>query len=350
MKEDQDVAIFWDLENIQATRFLLSDLIEEAESFGRVVIRRAFADWRKRSEQTAKDLLKNQFELHHFPHKRHQKNSVDISMAVNIMETIISHPNISSFLILSDDKDFRPIVQAIRRRGKEVCLICDEDKADTELLGMVDRSIHIDDLGYTEPEEEVKEEETQSDLSTTESKSETGEELLPVLFHNLTESIRHVSIEQENASVDHNTVLTRLKIIDPKIDSKIKTILKWLKKDNPKWYLTFLNLAAEEGYITIDLEDTIYKISVVESTKLSELGLTNEQRVTEYFAHISKILKNLDNPEFPISTLAQLANKADYTYKGLFSSFLKALEEMKSRKLIKLYKKKNTMGWWISEV
>ena len=63
-----DVGIFWDIENIRPKYFMVDDLIDYANSLGRVVLRRAYADWSKLPQKTAKELISSNFELFHIPH------------------------------------------------------------------------------------------------------------------------------------------------------------------------------------------------------------------------------------------------------------------------------------------
>ena len=116
MNQD-NVAILWDAENIQPmlAPTMASTIVEFARSHGHVSVQVAFADWTRRNLRRADTLLaRESFQLIHVPSS--VKNSSDISMVTHAIETLFLYPHISTYVLVTGDSDFRPLLLAIRRR------------------------------------------------------------------------------------------------------------------------------------------------------------------------------------------------------------------------------------------
>jgi uncharacterized LabA/DUF88 family protein len=123
------VAVFIDYENIELScREKLgsdvevdwSQVLETAVDLGRLVIRRAYADWSTYGA-SQRELLGLGIDLIHIPTKR-GKNAADIRIVIDVMEMLLigEHANISHVMLISGDGDFTELVHRLRSYGKIV--------------------------------------------------------------------------------------------------------------------------------------------------------------------------------------------------------------------------------------
>ncbi|HIE57333.1 MAG TPA: NYN domain-containing protein, partial [Anaerolineales bacterium] len=131
-----DAAVFFDYENIvyslreqtgKNPNFEI--LMEKCQEYGRVVLARAYADWSRHGTVIA-PLQASGFDPVYVPtyfydnNERHtRKNAVDIHIAIEAMEVLFTQPQIDTFILLTGDKDFIPLANALRRHGKRVAAI-----------------------------------------------------------------------------------------------------------------------------------------------------------------------------------------------------------------------------------
>ncbi len=174
--ENQQVAIFIDFENlvfgIQNPQKPNSDeeevdvepVVRLAEEYGRVVQAHAYADWRNRVfNQYQVDLYKLGLDIVHVMGKKNRtgfKNAVDIKMAVDTIETIFTFPEVSTYIIVSGDRDFIHVLKMLRRHGKNVVGISPARSASEDLAQLTDRFIRYESLTntYFNQNEEAEEE------------------------------------------------------------------------------------------------------------------------------------------------------------------------------------------------
>ena len=116
------LAIFIDFENVAlwAEReffdFELTSLIEYLQSRGPAVVKRAYADW-SRFSRYRDDMMNNSIDLIQIYSVRSGKNRADIRMAIDAFETALTRPNIHTYVIVSGDSDFSPLVAKLREYG-----------------------------------------------------------------------------------------------------------------------------------------------------------------------------------------------------------------------------------------
>src|ERR1700730_14032337 len=135
----QDVAVFIDFENIYISVLAEYDvnpdfeaLIEKAEDFGRVSVAQAYADWTPYSHYInslhAYQIDPMYVPAYHYGEGGKQKggaikNSVDMFLCINAMKMLYSHPNIQTFVLVTGDRDFVPLIKTIREFGKRAVVI-----------------------------------------------------------------------------------------------------------------------------------------------------------------------------------------------------------------------------------
>jgi uncharacterized protein (TIGR00288 family) len=126
---------------------------------GRIVLRRAYGDWRQR-QNMPKELASAGFELQATVRLSNvSKNLADMQMVVDAMETLIDGHNFSTYVLATGDRDFMPLVQALRKRGKQVIGIGIKHTSSQSLASLCDHYIFYEDLIQTSAvveEEEAK--------------------------------------------------------------------------------------------------------------------------------------------------------------------------------------------------
>ena len=100
--------------------FKVNLIFEYANRFGTVDCAYAYADWRiKAVNQWQVDLYSRGVELVHVL-GRGGKNAVDIRLAIDLVEHVYTYPELDSYLLVSGDRDFLPVVNLLKRHGKQV--------------------------------------------------------------------------------------------------------------------------------------------------------------------------------------------------------------------------------------
>jgi len=124
--KDNQVAILIDYQNISISferkygaeeRVNWNRVLETAVQYGRVLIRRAYADWSE-NVPAQWELLRLGFELINVPSKRGLKNAADIKIVIDALDTfIITESPVSHVLLMSGDSDFTDLVHYLRTRA-----------------------------------------------------------------------------------------------------------------------------------------------------------------------------------------------------------------------------------------
>lgn len=119
----EQLAVFIDFENVAlwAEReffdFEITSLLEYLQTRGPVVVKRAYADW-SRFSRYREELMKNSIDLIQIYSVRQGKNRADIRMAIDAFEIAMTRAQINTFVIVSGDSDFGPLVTKLREYGR----------------------------------------------------------------------------------------------------------------------------------------------------------------------------------------------------------------------------------------
>ncbi len=129
MAEEERIALFLDYENLAigarddlgGLQFDLRPLADALAERGRVVVRRAYADW-SYFEEDRRNLTLHHVELIEIPQRLGavRKNAADIKMAVDAMEMCFQRDYITTFVIGTGDSDFTPLVGKLRELNRRV--------------------------------------------------------------------------------------------------------------------------------------------------------------------------------------------------------------------------------------
>lgn len=141
--EVRNIAVFIDFENFaRQEQFDAHKLIERLKERGRLIVKKAYADW-GRFAKYKRQMLENSIELTEMPsHGQKGKNSADIKLVVDAIETAITKPYIDTFVVVSGDSDYTPLISKLREYNKYV-IVVGEERAVSELLkGYCDELIY----------------------------------------------------------------------------------------------------------------------------------------------------------------------------------------------------------------
>jgi uncharacterized protein (TIGR00288 family) len=151
--EDPNIAIFCDFENValgvrdaRIEKFNIQLVLERLLVKGSVVVKKAYCDWERYKE--FKSVMHDAaFELIEIPHTRQSgKNSADIRMVVDALDLCYTKEHIDSFVIVSGDSDFSPLVSKLRENNKTVIGIGVKSSTSDLLMSNCDEFIFYDDL------------------------------------------------------------------------------------------------------------------------------------------------------------------------------------------------------------
>ncbi|MCP4333887.1 MAG: NYN domain-containing protein [Gammaproteobacteria bacterium] len=151
--EDQNLAIFCDFENValgvrdaRIEKFNINLVLERLLVKGSVVVKKAYCDWERYKEFKAV-MHDAAFELIEIPHTRQSgKNSADIRMVVDALDLCYTKEHIDSFVIVSGDSDFSPLVSKLRENNKTVIGVGVKSSTSDLLMSNCDEFIFYDDL------------------------------------------------------------------------------------------------------------------------------------------------------------------------------------------------------------
>jgi len=149
-----DVAVLLDLDNLvigakQANLTfdinLILDHIEKLTN-GRIVLRRSYGDWRQ-SQKLLKELATAGFTTQSTVRlNSYSKNLADMQIVVDTMDTVIDGHQYSTYVLITGDRDFTPLVQSLRKRGKQVIGVGIKHTASRSFVSLCDRYVFYEDL------------------------------------------------------------------------------------------------------------------------------------------------------------------------------------------------------------
>ncbi len=153
MNGDGNLAVFCDFENValgvrdaKLTKFDIRPVIERLLLKGSIVAKKAYCDWDRYKEFKA-TMHEAAFELIEIPHARQSgKNSADIRMVVDALDLCYTKEHIDTFVIISGDSDFSPLVSKLRENARAVIGIGVKNSTSDLLVNNCDEFIFYDDL------------------------------------------------------------------------------------------------------------------------------------------------------------------------------------------------------------
>ncbi|HTS20783.1 MAG TPA: NYN domain-containing protein [Casimicrobiaceae bacterium] len=151
--EVTNMALFCDFENValgvqdaKYERFDIGKVLERLLLKGSIVVKKAYCDW-ERYKAFKAAMHEASFELIEIPHVRQSgKNSADIRMVVDALDLCYTKAHVDTFVIISGDSDFSPLVSKLRENDKVVIGVGVKNSTSDLLIANCDEFIYYDDL------------------------------------------------------------------------------------------------------------------------------------------------------------------------------------------------------------
>jgi len=151
--DNASMALFCDFENValgvrdaQYDKFDIRPVLERLLAKGSIVVKKAYCDW-DRYKAFKAAMHEANFELIEIPHVRQSgKNSADIRMVVDALDLCYTKAHVDTFVIISGDSDFSPLVSKLRENAKKVIGVGVKQSCSDLLVTNCDEFIYYDDL------------------------------------------------------------------------------------------------------------------------------------------------------------------------------------------------------------
>jgi len=156
--DTHSMALFCDFENValgvrdaKFAKFDITKVLERLLLKGSIVVKKAYCDWERYKDFKA-DMHEASFELIEIPHVRMSgKNSADIRMVVDALDLCYTKSHVDTFVIISGDSDFSPLVSKLRENDKIVIGVGVKNSSSDLLVANCDEFIFYDDLVREKP-------------------------------------------------------------------------------------------------------------------------------------------------------------------------------------------------------
>ena len=235
----KNIAVLWDIQNVlpskEIANIFVDGLLSYCESIGNKSYLIAVGDWGKAIAGNIPSILsENGFELLYIPqldaNGKKTKDSVDFILITKATEMIFQYPHIDTYIILTGDVDFRPLVQLLKKHGKTVNIIYNPNNVSERLLEFADDYKDYRDLIPDETDQYTHDDEESKDTKVF-SKEEA--------FDLLIESINQM--EKNKKVPTPGSVKVRMKMINDNFKGMIPGIPNWID---------FINEANSRGLIS----------------------------------------------------------------------------------------------------
>ena len=324
-----DLAVLWDIQNVTPSKengnILVGGLLSYCETIGKISYLLAVGDWRSRIAPNIPSILsENGFELLHIPQLdetgKKTKDSVDFIIMTKATEMIFQYPHIDTYVILTGDVDFRPLIQLLKKHGKTVIIIYNPKNVSERLLEFADDHRDYRDLIPDETDE-----------IETGKGAGNGARIYPKdeAFKLLTEAIRQMEYDKKLPTP--GSVKVKMKMINDNFKGDVEGVKNWLE---------LINEASTRGLINI-------------TQKKNDLLLSNKSKKSDekdIYHILVEIMRKIstDNKWISFTKISQAMIEegiqiADYRY----AKFKKLAIEAERRSVIEL---KNERLKWSARV
>ena len=176
------MAVYLDLENIvigiqdaHYPKFDIQKVLERLLLKGHIVTKKAYCDW-ERYKEFKRSLHETAFEMIEVPHLRQSgKNSADIRMVVDALDLCYTKGHVDTFVIVSGDSDFSPLVSKLRENAKKVIGMGVKNSTSNLFITNCDEFIYYDDL--------VRKEASRVRKQVKDKEGKDGKDTAPVKEH-----------------------------------------------------------------------------------------------------------------------------------------------------------------------
>jgi uncharacterized LabA/DUF88 family protein len=180
--EVTNMALFCDFENIalgvrdaKYEKFDIGKVLERLLLKGSIVVKKAYCDW-DRYKAFKAPMHEASFELIEIPHVRQSgKNSADIRMVVDALDLCYTKAHVETFVIISGDSDFSPLVSKLRENNKMVIGVGVKNSTSDLLIANCDEFIFYDDLVREKKKAPARRTPAKADAGEAPAKAAAGE-------------------------------------------------------------------------------------------------------------------------------------------------------------------------------
>ncbi len=180
--ETRNMALFCDFENIalgardaKYAAFDMQRVLERLLLKGNIVVKKAYCDW-ERYREFKKPMHEAAFELIEIPHVRMSgKNSADIRMVVDALDLCYTKSHVDTFVIISGDSDFSPLVSKLRENNKVVIGVGVKQSSSDLLISNCDEFIYYDDLAREKAKKQQSRKKRASTATAKAEKADAGD-------------------------------------------------------------------------------------------------------------------------------------------------------------------------------
>jgi uncharacterized protein (TIGR00288 family) len=157
-------------------RFDIGKVLEKLLLKGSIVVKKAYCDWDRYKEFKA-PMHEASFELIEIPHVRQSgKNSADIRMVVDALDLCYTKSHVDTFVIISGDSDFSPLVSKLRENNKVVIGVGVKKSTSDLLIANCDEFIFYDDLVREQEKKKTRSRKKAATKKTSETKGAARDE------------------------------------------------------------------------------------------------------------------------------------------------------------------------------
>jgi uncharacterized protein (TIGR00288 family) len=190
--EARSLAVFCDFENValgvreaKYAQFDMEKVLERLLAKGSIVVKKAYCDWDRYKEFKAA-MHAASFELIEIPHVRQSgKNSADIRMVVDALDLCYTKGHVDTFVIVSGDSDFSPLVSKLRENDKIVIGVGVKNSSSDLLISNCDEFIYYDDLVRAEEQKRRAAKKRREAAPAGDDKKDKKQEALDLLLGTL---------------------------------------------------------------------------------------------------------------------------------------------------------------------
>jgi len=179
--KSKNLALYCDFENIalgvrdaKYARFDIEEVLERLLVKGNIVVKKAYCDWERYKDFKA-DMHEASFELIEIPHVRQSgKNSADIRLVVDALDLCYTKEHVDTFVVISGDSDFSPLVSKLRENNKIVIGVGVKESTSNLLIANCDEFIYYDDIVRQAERRKPKKKKTNGRKENGDTQSTTG--------------------------------------------------------------------------------------------------------------------------------------------------------------------------------
>src|SRR5881275_3469954 len=190
--EARSLAVFCDFENValgvreaKYAQFDMDKVLERLLLKGSIVVKKAYCDW-ERYKEFKPAMHAASFEMIEIPHLRQSgKNSADIRMVVDALDLCYTKEHVDTFVIVSGDSDFSPLVSKLRENAKTVIGVGVKNSSSDLLINNCDEFIYYDDLVRQDEQKRRAAKKREEAAPTGEEKSSDKKEAFDLFLETL---------------------------------------------------------------------------------------------------------------------------------------------------------------------